>query len=150
VTLAGIQRVMLSDADPNPVELAAARATSPTGGLASDYDWVRPIIDSGVNVALASDAGVRFTPFRGFLETVKCGIEGFGVTPSQAVGMATHNAAKSLGIEHRVGLIAPGLRGDLVVMEGTDVSQSLGAIHQVYRDGRLAVDRGQLVIGDLY
>jgi imidazolonepropionase-like amidohydrolase len=150
VTLAGIQRVMLSDADPNPVELAAARATSPTGGLASDYDWVRPIIDSGVNVALASDAGVRFTPFRGFLETVKCGIEGFGVTPSQAVGMATHNAAKSLGIEHRVGLIAPGLRGDLVVMEGTDVSQSLGAIHQVYRDGRLAVDRGQLVIRDLY
>jgi imidazolonepropionase-like amidohydrolase len=148
-TLAGIQRVMLSDADSGPVELAAARATSPTGDLASDYDWVRPLIEAGVNVALASDAGVRFTPFRGFLETVKCGIEGFGVTPSQAVGMATHNAAKSLGIAEQVGLIAPGLQGDLVVLEGTDVSRSLGAIHQVYRSSRLAVDRGQLVVGDL-
>ena len=150
VTLAGIQRVMLSDADPEPVELAAAQATSPTGGLASDYEWVKPLIDAGVNVALASDAGVRFTPFRGFHETVRCGIEGFGFTPSQAVCMATHNAAKSLGIADQVGLIAPGLRGDLAVMEGTDVSRNLGAIHQVYRNGRLVVDRSQLVIGDLF
>ncbi|QGN58800.1 amidohydrolase family protein [Nostocoides sp. HKS02] len=149
VTLAGIQRALLPDADPTDVERAAALAASPTGGLSSDFGWVKALMDAGVNVALASDAGVRFTPFRRFHETVRCGIEGFGVTPSQAVGMATHNAAKSLGISDQVGLIAPGLRGDLVVLEGTDVSQSLGAVHQVYRDGRLVVDRGQILLDDL-
>ena len=149
VTLAGIQRALLPDADPSDVERAAALAASPTGDLADDFAWVKPLIDAGVNVALASDAGVRFTPFRRFHETVRCGIEGFGVTPSQAVGMATYNAAKSLGIADEVGLIAPGMRADLVVFEGTQVSQTLGAVHQVYQDGRLSVDRGRLVLDHL-
>lgn len=146
VTMAGIARALLSDAEPTPLERSSALAASPTGELRSDFAWVPELLAAGVNVVLASDAGVRFTPFRHFRETVKCGIEAFDVTPAQAVAMATHYAAKVLGIEGEVGLVSPGMRGDLVILEGTDVSTTLGAVHQVYRDGNLVVDSGELVI----
>lgn len=149
VTMAGIARALLSDAEPTPLELSSALAASPTGSLVNDFAWVPDLLAAGVNVALASDAGVRFTPFRDFSATVQCGIEAFGIAPAQAVAMATHHAAKALGIEDEVGLIAPGMRGDLVILEGTDVSTTLGAVHKVYRGGDLAVDRGELVIGRL-
>ena len=94
---------------------------------------------------LASDAGVRFTPFRRFDETLRCGIEGLGVTPSQAVAMATANAARALGIQE-VGIVAPGYVADLVVLDGTDVNDRLGTVRSVYRDGRLVVDDSRLFL----
>jgi imidazolonepropionase-like amidohydrolase len=147
VTMAGIARALLAGREPGPqVEQDAAVAASPTGALSSDYRWAREVADAGVNVVLASDAGVRFTPFRRFDETVQCGVEALGVTPSEAVAMATHHAAIALGIEAEVGLVEPGFIADLVVLEGRDVSTRLGAVSEVYRDGRVVARDAQLVL----
>ncbi len=146
VTMAGIARALLSEREPgSPVEQAAASAASPTGALRSDYQWAREVWEAGINLVLASDAGVRFTPFRRFDETLRCGIEGLGVTPSQAVAMATANAARALGIQE-VGIVAPGYVADLVVLDGTDVNDRLGTVRSVYRDGRLVVDDSRLFL----
>jgi imidazolonepropionase-like amidohydrolase len=150
VTMAGIARALLSGRAPgSAIEMSAAQAASPTGALPTDYRWARDVWEAGINLVLASDAGVRFTPFRRFDETLRCGIEGFGVTPAQAVSMATGNAAKALGIHGDVGLVAPGYVADLVVLDGTDVSERLGAVRSVYRDGRLVVDDARLLVPEL-
>jgi imidazolonepropionase-like amidohydrolase len=146
VTMAGIARAMLTDRAPeSQTEWEAALAASPTGKLATDYLWARELDRAGVNIVLASDAGVRFTPFRRFDETVQCGIEALGVTPAVAVAMATHHAALALGIGDEVGLIRPGFDADLVVLEGRDVNERLGAVIGVYRGGELVAEDGRII-----
>lgn len=150
VTMAGIARVMLKNRRPeSELERDAALAASRTGKLSTDYLWARELDKAGVNVVLASDAGVRFTPFRRFDETVQCGVEAFGVTPAEAVAMATHHAAIALGIDDQVGLLKPGFIADLVVLEGREVSERLGAVREVYRDGELVATEGRIVTPQL-
>ena len=40
-----------------------------------------------------------------------------GVEPAQAMAMASETPARFLGLDHRVGRIAPGLRADLVLLD---------------------------------
>lgn len=150
VTMAGIARAMLVGRPPGPrVEQEAALGASPTGALGTDYLWVRQLLTAGINIVLASDSGVRFTPFRRFDETLRCGIEAFAATPAEVVAMATHHAATAIGIGDELGLIRPGYIADFVIMAGRDVSTSLGPIREVYRDGRLVAADGRLVVAAL-
>lgn len=60
-----------------------------------------------------------------------------GFTPLQAVKIATFNGAQYLGLEHRIGSIAPGLDADLLVVKG-DPSTTIGDIEHVelvFKDG---------------
>ncbi|MCC5854600.1 MAG: PD40 domain-containing protein [Idiomarina sp.] len=47
-----------------------------------------------------------------------------GMSPLQAIRTATYDAAKSLGMEHAIGSIQPGLLADLVLIDG-DVRENL-------------------------
>ena len=53
-----------------------------------------------------------------------------GFTPEQAIQIYTHNGAKYLGREHRIGTIAAGKQADLVVVTG-DAAKDISAVEHV-------------------
>ena len=63
-----------------------------------------------------------------------------GVSVANALQIATINAARHYGIKD-AGAILPGRRADLLVFDNLDEWKP----RQVYKDGRLAVDNGQLL-----
>lgn len=146
VTLAGIQRALLPGATGyGETELSAAAAISRTGTLAGDFAWARHVRDAGIPVVVASDAGVRFTPFRGFADTVVCGQHALQCSLGEAINAATSAAAKAIGLGGRVGRVAPGYAADLVVLDDVGPDR-LGPVRRVVRDGRTVVRDGALVV----
>lgn len=75
----------------------------------------RKAVESGVKIALGSDAGVfqHGTQGREFLLMVEN-----GMTPMQAILAGTREAAALLGMEHDVGTAEPGKYADLVAVRG--------------------------------
>ena len=66
-----------------------------------------------------------------------------GIPPLEVLAMATRNGARALGLEGEIGVVAPGLRADLVVLTD-DPTTDLAAtrsIELVLIDGRVVVDR---------
>ena len=60
-----------------------------------------------------------------------------GLTPLEAIRVATYNAALFTGTEHSRGRVQPGFAADLVVVDG-DPSQTIAALEQVaivFKDG---------------
>jgi len=53
-----------------------------------------------------------------------------GFTPLEAIGIGTRNGARYLGLEDRIGTIAPGKQADLVIVEG-DPSQKIADVEKV-------------------
>lgn len=80
----------------------------------------RALVDSGATVVLATD----FNPGSAFCESlpVVCALActQLRLTPEEALTACTVNAAHVLGRSHRVGRIAPGLDGDLVLLDALD------------------------------
>ncbi|MGO1973117.1 MAG: amidohydrolase family protein [Propionibacteriaceae bacterium] len=137
LTLAGIARELLPGrASAGPLEMAAARATSRTGTLPGDWAWAREVVAAGISVVVATDAGVRFTPFGDFVETVTCAIHALGVSAAEAVSLVTRRPAEALGLAAEVGTVTVGRTADLVVLEGAAPGPSIGQVRQVYREGR--------------
>ncbi|MDO4489334.1 MAG: amidohydrolase family protein [Eubacteriales bacterium] len=63
---------------------------------------------------------------------------GYGLC--HAIRMATYNPAKLLGIENRVGSLAPGKTANLIIID------DMVHINQVYLEGELAVEGGEVII----
>jgi|GEM_PF-154186 len=146
ITLAGIQRALLPDATGyGEIELAAAAAISRTGTLEGDFAWAREVREAGLPVVVASDAGVRFTPHRGFLDTIRCGVLALGCTVGEAIAASTSAAASAIGLGDQVGRIAPGCAADLVVLD-SDGAGGLGQVRQVIQAGRTVVRDGALMV----
>ena len=108
----------------------------------SRYADGRALLEAGVIVALATDCnpGTSFTtsmPFALALAVRDCGL-----SPEEAVAAATLGGAKALR-RNDVGRLAPGCRGDLVVLDAPSY------VHLAYRPGvRLAdivVRQGEVV-----
>ena len=60
-----------------------------------------------------------------------------GYTPLEVLHLATHFNAQYLRLDHLIGGVRPGLRGDLVVLRGdpTDNIAAAADVVAVYRDG---------------
>jgi imidazolonepropionase-like amidohydrolase len=65
---------------------------------------------------------------------------GMEIPPERAIRWITENPAKSMGILHRTGTLAPGKMGDVVVWNGNPFSVYAKA-EQVYVDGARVYDR---------
>lgn len=77
----------------------------------------RDLLDRGAIVALGSDFNPGTSPVSSmpFVIALACRIYGF--TPGEALVAATANAAYVLGLADEVGRLAPGYRGDVVVLD---------------------------------
>lgn len=92
------------------------------------YPDARRLIDAGVTVALACDTnpGSSFTSSMPFC--VAIAVRDMGMTPAEAVWAATAGGAAALRRDD-VGIIAPGARADLVLLDAPT------RIHLAYRPG---------------
>jgi imidazolonepropionase-like amidohydrolase len=147
-TLAGIARYLLPDlAQIDPEAARIAVEASPSGGdLRADFAWARTMRDAGIDVVLASDAGVRFTPFERFIDTLRAGAAALDIDAATAIGLATGTAARALGIDSRTGTIEAGKRADLAALDRvvTDGDARLGNVDDVWRGGRHVVQNGRV------
>ena len=89
---------------------------------------------AGVKIAMGTDCGVG--PHGTNLDEVEL-MTGAGLTATQALHATTGSAAELLGVDDRLGRIAPGMRADLVVVDGAavDVTGLASRARAVYLDG---------------
>ena len=67
-----------------------------------------------------------------------------GMTPAQALATATTNGAALLGMEEKLGAVAPGYFADIVAVDGdplTDIRVVVDRVRWVMKGGRVVVDR---------
>jgi imidazolonepropionase-like amidohydrolase len=98
-------------------------------------DSFRRAVAAGVQVAMGTDCPV--TPHGQNLRELAAMQRG-GMTPSAALVAATRTAAELLGVDDDRGMLQPGKRADLVVVEGDPFAFDTlaGRIRAVYMDGR--------------
>jgi imidazolonepropionase len=133
--------------------LAGARDTTvatllPTAELCtrSPFPDARRLIDAGVSVALASDCNPGSSYTSSMPLVVALGVISMGLTCDEALWAATMGGAQALR-RTDVGGIAPGMRGDLVVLGAAS------HVHLAYRPGvnlvAGVVRAGEVVSGQL-
>ena len=69
-----------------------------------------------------------------------------GFTPLEAITIGTRNGARYLGLEKRIGTLAPGLQADLMIVAG-DPSRDISALRNVetvFRQG-VGFDSARLI-----
>ena len=105
----------------------------------------RALVDAGAIVALATDfnPGSAFCESLAVVATLAC--TQLGLSPEEALGAMTVNAAHVLGLAHR-GRLQPGLRADIVLLDAPDwrhLAYHLAGdlVHTVVREGRVVVSR---------
>ncbi|HEY6930523.1 MAG TPA: amidohydrolase family protein [Thermoanaerobaculia bacterium] len=103
---------------------------------------LRRLDEAGVPVALGTDMWAF--PGLGVSIEMGCYIRS-GISPLEAIRMATRNSARSLGIETDRGTLEPGKRADLLVLDADPLArvENVRAIHAVYKEGR-AIERSGL------
>ena len=102
--------------------------------VSQDANWTRAF-RAGVKFAFGTDAGVY--PHGENARQFALLVQHLGITPLDAIRMATVNAAELLGWSDRVGRIAPGAYADLIAVDGDplkDVSE-LERVRWVMKDG---------------
>lgn len=105
---------------------------------------VKALHDAGVLVALGTDAGMPGTPHGvSTLREMELLVQA-GLTPRQALMAGTAHSALAMGLEKDRGTIAPGMRADLVLIDGApwrDISDTR-KVERVFIDGREVVGPG--------
>lgn len=73
--------------------------------------------ENGLLIGSGTDAPLGGLPYYATIYEMGLLVK-FGLTPLEAIGAATHNNAKILGVEKITGSVKPGLAADLVAVEG--------------------------------
>lgn len=77
----------------------------------------RNLIDEGAIVALGTDLNPGTSPLHSMPLVIALVCRVYGLRPLEALAAATVNAAEALGLGDEVGHLAPGYRGDAVVLD---------------------------------
>jgi imidazolonepropionase-like amidohydrolase len=108
-----------------------------------NLESTRRAVKAGVRIGMGSDA--VFSMFGQNTRELGWLVKA-GMTPPQALGSATTTAADLLGMQDRLGRIAPGYLADLVAVDG-DPLQNIDAlftgVRWVMKEGKVVVDKRQ-------
>jgi imidazolonepropionase len=121
----------LTDADVDALSDSGTVATLLPGvefSTRQPYPDARRLLDAGVRVALASDCNPGSCFTSSIPLCVALGVREMGLTPAEAVHAATAGGAAALDRDD-VGVLAPGRRADLVVLDAPSY------LHLAYRPG---------------
>ena len=90
--------------------------------------FMKALATPGLKVVFGTDAVAG--AHGGNARDLVCRVELGGQKPMDAIVSATSLAARSLGLEEKIGAIAPGLRADLIAVDG-DPSRDIRALEKV-------------------
>ncbi|HYZ84736.1 MAG TPA: amidohydrolase family protein [Bryobacteraceae bacterium] len=104
---------------------------------------LKRIHDAGIPVALGTDSGATPVRVQGFAEHKELVLMvQAGLTPLQAISVATKNAAQLLGVADQYGTLEPGKKANFIVLE-KDPSQNIRntqLIRAVWKNGTKVSD----------
>jgi len=106
-----------------------------------NIETARRAFKAGVKFAMGSDA--VFNMFGQNTRELGWYTE-IGMTPAQALATATTNGAALLGMEKKLGAVAPGYFADLVAVDGdplADIHVAIDKVRWVMKGGQVVVDR---------
>lgn len=110
---------------------------------------LKKIYDSGILVALGTDSGATPVRVQGFAEHMELVLMvQAGLTPLQAISVATKNGAQLLGVSDQYGRLEPGKKANFIVLE-KDPSKDIHntqTIQAVWKNG-IKVSDGPLRAG---
>lgn len=109
-----------------------APRTAPPAGPSRGAQQLRALVDRGVPIVAGTDGAV---PGHSLLRELELYVSA-GMTPAQALRTATTHAARALNRDTEVGRIAPGMRADLLIIDGNplaDISAIRRARHVIAR-----------------
>lgn len=140
-TLLILERIVRGDAKVPDESRAKARALH-----SRRREALREAAEAGVEFVLGTDASGRHMPFGMQVDEVRAMVSDIGLSPAEAMIAATSRAARAVGLEGRVGRLAPGLGADLLVVRGRPWER----IEDLTTENIVAVvSRGRVVAGAL-
>lgn len=101
---------------------------------------VKKLADAGVLIAMGTDSGATPVRAQGFSEHLELELMvEAGLTPSQAITVATLNAAKAIMIDKDFGTLEPGKTADFLVLDANPLEdiKNTRKISGVYKAGKL-------------
>jgi len=116
------------------------------------YGPGRAFVDAGGALAIATNYNPGSAPSPSMPLAVALACRRLGLVPAEAITAATWNAACVLGLQDRVGSLAPGKRADLQMLDAEDERELAFEVAGpgpllVILDGRIVASRG-IVAGD--
>ena len=120
---------------------SAAQATALDSFRLRNLETARRAFRARVKFAMGSDA--VFTMFGQNTRELEWFVKA-GMTPAQALATATTNGAALLGMDRKLGAVAPGYLADLVAVEGdplADIRVVIDRVRWVMKGGKVVVDR---------
>ena len=104
----------------------------------------RKMIDEGCNLSIASDFNPGTCTIRSMPNIMHLAMQKCGLTLQEAFLAATYNAAKSLNLEKKVGLISDNYCADLIIWNLKDLSEipywfdsSSTKIEKIFKNGKM-------------
>ncbi|MDX2058464.1 MAG: amidohydrolase family protein [Gemmatimonadales bacterium] len=111
--------------------------------LAAGRDRLRRAVKAGVTITAGSDNYLDLKWAQGTAaRRVLFAYHQAGLTPVQVLQAATVNDARLLGMEHRLGVLKPGARADVIAVEG-DLERDFSALERV----RFVMKAGTVYVG---
>ncbi|QES88129.1 amidohydrolase family protein [Rhizosphaericola mali] len=104
---------------------------------------LKKLYDAGILIALGTDSGAMFVRAQGFSEHLELQLmTEAGLTPMEAIEVATGNAAKAIHIDQDFGTIEAGKVADLLILNANplDNIKNTRKIYQVWKDGKKVSD----------
>jgi imidazolonepropionase len=130
--------------------VAVSLPCTPFGLGHHDYTPAHALLEAGAVLALASDCnpGTAWNESLPFVVALACRY--LRLTPAQALVATTLNAACALGLGDRLGSLAPGYAGDLLILDAPDyrhLGYRFGAnpVAMVIKGGEVVAANGQVV-----
>jgi imidazolonepropionase-like amidohydrolase len=125
----------------------AADAVAPLQDyIARNLEATRRAVKAGVKIGMGSDA--VYTMFGQNTRELEWFVKA-GMTPTQALATATTVGAELLGVQDRLGRLAPGYLADIVAIDGDptrDINAAIAGVRWVMKDGRVVVDRRRTLL----
>ena len=114
------------------------------GEIKATAAMMRQAFDAGVPVLCGSESGFALTPYGHWhARELEVFVNELGLTPVQAIMCATKSNAIAMRMEGDLGVVAAGLRADLLVVDGQPASDV--TVLQDRRNLHAVISRGDLV-----
>jgi imidazolonepropionase-like amidohydrolase len=115
----------------------------------ANFEMLRKLKRAGIKLGVGTDLVTdwfRYLPQAYITELKQFVAAGF--TTEQALMAATKTSAEILGMEDKLGTLAPGKLADVIVVDGQPDRQleDLGKVSLVVRDGHVILENGRVVI----